>query len=198
MDALEARQHEMAADPRQIGQNRAPKDDPQRRAHGSLLPSLVTSCTVLCRRADRHRGGKQDTGGRADRHMPGRADRLVGDDGDHRAGRRRRQPDRPLAKAHHQTEEIDRQQEVDPERMRIRNEIPEDGAEPALDDPGHVDRQPHAHIPGKSDLFAGSALRSASAYCGSVSRKKPAACCAMRPMPDAAADGSRNRARGGS
>ena len=86
--------------------------------------------------------------------MPGRADRLVGDDRSNGARRHDRQPQRPAAEAHDQPEEIDRQQEVEPERMRVGKKPPEIAAKSGLRHPGHPDRRAEAEIPGKGQPAA--------------------------------------------
>src|SRR3546814_17752636 len=62
------------------------------------------------------------------------------EDGGGRADENHRQEQRPVAKAHDQAEEVDRQQEIEPERLRMLDQPAERRADGGIHYPGQ-DRQ---------------------------------------------------------
>ncbi len=58
-----------------------------------------------------------------------------------------------MAETHHHAKKIDRQQEVDAERIGIRNQIAEQRPYKRFKQPADIDREAQAHIPGKADLL---------------------------------------------
>src|SRR5919108_5725506 len=118
-----------------------------------MLPSRFT-LERSGHRFSRHGCSEHDAGERTERNMPRRADELIDQDRGGRARRNYRQPERPLPKAHGKAEEIDWQQEVEPELLRVRDEPAEIGTEAGFDHPRHPERRAEAEIPGEAHCLA--------------------------------------------
>src|SRR5690606_41489090 len=86
--------------------------------------------------------------------MPGRADRLVSDHRTERACESDGQKERTVAKTHDEAEEIDREQKVEPQHLRVRNHLPEDRADQRIENPEDVDQRAKSHVPAEADVLA--------------------------------------------
>ncbi|QTK78039.1 hypothetical protein AT6N2_C0073 [Agrobacterium tumefaciens] len=109
-------------------------------------PVLGTQPLARLRRIDDR---DKDAGHRTKAHMPGRADKVIG----HRRANSARQHHRikilPLAEAEDHTHEIDRQQHIKTDGVRVPDEVAERCADNGHDNPQQVNRGREAHIPGE-------------------------------------------------